>query len=61
MGNKNNVSLFIETRLGNISIPFLGLRELDEFTVRFENREQLVKFLNNLNTKHPPSIFIYKM
>lgn len=46
MGNKNNVSLFIETRFGNIAIPFLGLKELDQFTVGFENINELINFLN---------------
>ena len=33
---------------GEIEIPFLGLQELDLFTVRYENKEELVRALSSM-------------
>lgn len=45
---KNKVYLNIRTVKGLISIPFVGLRELDYFTVGYENEENLIESLNKI-------------
>lgn len=46
MGNR--VFLNIETKNGLVMIPFLGLKELDYFTIGFENDEQLITSLSKM-------------
>ena len=41
----NSVFLNIETNYGIIKIPFIGLKELDYFTVGYENSEKLINSL----------------
>lgn len=47
---KSEIYLFIETKKGNLAIPFKRLKGLDEFTVRYKNNQDLVlNLMNALN------------
>lgn len=44
--NIENLTLLkIKTYSGNIEIPFISLESLDEFTIRYKNREELINSL----------------
>lgn len=49
---EEKVILKIRTHDGNIEIPFISLESLDEFTVRYENRDELLNSLFSMLDIH---------
>ena len=60
-----DIYLVIDTTKGSITIPFLGIKELDEFTIRYDNQDELVKNLFKiLGIKSEPNkvrdVYVFK-